>query len=205
MIYLLQSHDKLKIGYTSDINKRMRQYKTHNVDISLISSKEGTFEDEKILHKLCSKYKITSEWFQYNKFIIDAFENYLGNTGSINNGLEEDSSSDFVQIYYEMLRTFYSIKYVSDLKLIIELASMANYNTGEIDLSTKKREVLCDRLGIKKTHLSTSLKRLKELNLIRGEKGSYIIEEAVFWKGDKETRKELMKEKDFEFVIQFKL
>ena len=116
-----------------------------------------------------------------------------------------DPEDKFVQIYYEMLRTFYSIKYVSDLKLIIELASMANYNTGEIDLSTKKREVLCDRLGIKKTHLSTSLKRLKELNLIRGEKGSYIIEEAVFWKGDKETRKELMKEKDFEFVIQFKL
>lgn len=116
-----------------------------------------------------------------------------------------ESEDKFVQIYFEMLKTFYEIKYVSDLKLIVELSAQADYNTGRIDLSPRLRESICEKIGLSKSHLSKSLKRLKELSLISGDRGSYLINEAVFWKGDKKTRKELMSKKGLEFIVQFKL
>ncbi len=116
-----------------------------------------------------------------------------------------ENEDKFVQVYFEMLKTFYQLKYISDLKLIIELSAQADYNTGQVDLSPKLRENICEKIGLSKSHLSKSLKRLKDLQLIFGERGSYTINEAVFWKGDKKTRKELMKDKGLEFIIQFKL
>lgn len=55
MIYLLKSGKFLKIGFTSNIENRIKQYKTHNPDILVLSMIEGTREDEKKLHTLCKQ------------------------------------------------------------------------------------------------------------------------------------------------------
>lgn len=55
MLYLIKSNKFLKIGYTSNIDNRIKQYKTHNPDIKILSIIEGTREDEKKLHELCKE------------------------------------------------------------------------------------------------------------------------------------------------------
>lgn len=49
----MQSHNKLKIGYSNNVQKRLRTFLTGNPDITLLSFKSGTKQDEANLHKLC--------------------------------------------------------------------------------------------------------------------------------------------------------
>lgn len=77
MIYLLKSNDKLKIGYTKDFESRIKQYKLHNPDIEVIDCKDGLMKDEQILHSICSKYKVSNEWYKHCDEVITEFVNYI--------------------------------------------------------------------------------------------------------------------------------
>lgn len=46
MIYLIESGNFYKIGFTENLKSRMKQYATHNPDCKLIDSFEGYIEDE---------------------------------------------------------------------------------------------------------------------------------------------------------------
>ena len=76
MIYLIEDRDVLKIGYASNISEREKAYKTHNYYARIISSKSGTKEDEKELHKLCEKWSIEREWFHNVPEVKKIFEDY---------------------------------------------------------------------------------------------------------------------------------
>lgn len=76
MIYLLKSNDKLKIGYTKNFNRRLKQYRTHNIDIEVVATKEGTTTDEQFLHNILKPYKVDLEWFYYDPYIIDTFNKH---------------------------------------------------------------------------------------------------------------------------------
>jgi hypothetical protein len=58
MIYLIQSGNLYKIGYTTNLEHRFDQYKQHNPTAILLDSKEGSRKDESNLHKLCEEYRI---------------------------------------------------------------------------------------------------------------------------------------------------
>jgi len=119
--------------------------------------------------------------------------------------VELDKSDSFYLIYFKMLKTFYEIKLIKDVYLLFRLCEMAEYNTGKISLSIQDRSDLCDLISLRKEHLSAGLKRLSELGLISGSRGSYIINQSIFWKGDKETRNKVLKERGIDFTIRFKL
>lgn len=75
-LYLIESNNKLKIGIASDLNKRLRQYKTHNPDFKILDIREGTYSDEYFLHKIFEKYMIEdTEWMVYDQKIIDTYKN----------------------------------------------------------------------------------------------------------------------------------
>ena len=46
--------------------------------------------------------------------------------------IKVDSEDKFFAIYYNMLKTFYQIKYIKDVLLLIKLTQLANYITGEV-------------------------------------------------------------------------
>ena len=66
----------LKIGYTKDIDERMRVYKTYNPSIKLLKTREGELDLEKYLHKYFKKYELLdfNEWFIYSERIVENFE-----------------------------------------------------------------------------------------------------------------------------------
>jgi hypothetical protein len=119
--------------------------------------------------------------------------------------IQTKSEDRFFQVYYETLASFYDLRYTDDLKLLIRLAQLAEWNTGKVLLPASIREEICTHLTIHTTNLSKSLKRLKEKDLIQGERGVFVINPNVFWKGDKEMREKQLKEDGLYFTIKFQL
>ena len=72
MLYLVRTFGRnkktgLKVGFTDNMGKRIKQYKTDNPFLELITTRQGTKEDETKMHlyltalKLKEKYLV--EWF----------------------------------------------------------------------------------------------------------------------------------------------
>jgi len=115
------------------------------------------------------------------------------------------SEDRFFQVYYETLASVYQLKYADDLKLLIKLAELAEWNTGRVLLPATVREDVCTSLQIHTTNLSKSIKRLKEKDLIQGERGDFIINPSIFWKGEKSVREQALKQDGLYFTIKFSI
>ena len=82
MLYLIklkgETNTLLKIGYTKDIDKRLKAYKTHNPLIELVDIKEGSTFDESCLHNKLKEYLFdnSKEWFIEDNEIYNTWKNY---------------------------------------------------------------------------------------------------------------------------------
>lgn len=76
MLYLIECGDYYKIGYASDIDRRLKQYNTHNPDYIVIDTKEGDTKDEALLHRRCKEFRIKGEWFEKCADVLDAWYTY---------------------------------------------------------------------------------------------------------------------------------
>ncbi len=109
----------------------------------------------------------------------------------------------FFITYLDSIGRLYGIKNVSDRNLIDKFAELAEFNTGRVQLTTQTREDICEQLSISKPNLSKNIKRLKDAGLITGDKGSYILDPRVFWKGDAKAREEMLKSNGLSVTINF--
>ena len=78
--YNYQTELCIKIGYSSDFDKRKVSYTSDTPRFDLLYTYEsGTIIDEKKLHKYFEKYKTSDlngeEWFKFNKEFIEFFNN----------------------------------------------------------------------------------------------------------------------------------
>lgn len=80
MLYLIKSSSYIKVGYTTNINKRLCAYNTCNPDYELIDVVEGSKQDESEFHQLISQYRYKFEWFYYNDYIIDMWNKKFNKT-----------------------------------------------------------------------------------------------------------------------------
>lgn len=72
MIYVIESGNYFKIGYAKDVSKRMKSYRTHNPDVSLVMHFKGSLADEAALHRQFKKYRYVREWFtKYEGWLMD--------------------------------------------------------------------------------------------------------------------------------------
>jgi hypothetical protein len=76
MLYLIESSDYYKIGYASDIDRRLKQYNTHNPDYIVLDIKEGDTKDEALLHRKCKEFRIKGEWFEKCADVLDVWYTY---------------------------------------------------------------------------------------------------------------------------------
>mgnify|MGYP002622948404 CR=1 FL=1 len=195
-IYLIQQESYLKIGFTYDLKKRMKQYRTHNVNYSLLFYIIGPSELEKELHNKFKEYQYQSEWFYYNDEIINYFKDF-------NRGFLDDDKNLFA-IFPEYITPFYELTSCKAKDLCVKLCSMAEYNTGKVDISRAKRIQICKELNINNDNLSTYLTMLKKKNIIKEEKeykGIYTINPLMFWKGENRLRVDAICNFSVEFVI----
>ena len=120
-------------------------------------------------------------------------------THVINCGKEDQ----FYMVYFKHLSSYFQINSVKELYLIAEMCSMAEYNTGKVSVSTQDRKRLCDLYSIDPSQYSRYIKDLIAKGLITGEKGAYYINPGIFWKGDRSSRFDLLKEGGLEFTLKF--
>ena len=116
-----------------------------------------------------------------------------------------DKNDHFYMCFFETMAPYYGLKYADDLKLISKFCELAEWNTGKVSVSTSTRESICKELNINTSNLSRSIKRLRDSNLISGEKGIFTINPSIFWKGDKKSREDLLKSGGLSVNIQFSL
>jgi predicted transcriptional regulator len=64
---------------------------------------------------------------------------------------------------------------------------------------------ITESLGIRNDSISKSLRRLLDIGLINGDRGSYVINPIIFWKGDKAKRKELLENEGLKVEFNFKI
>jgi hypothetical protein len=98
--------------------------------------------------------------------------------------IKADPVSPFFMVQEEFAHLLYNIKGVNDFKVLVEFATIMHFLTNEVELPSKKREELCERLKISTAQLSRSIKNLKKLGLLVGDGGKFKLIELVFWKGN---------------------
>jgi predicted RNase H-like nuclease (RuvC/YqgF family) len=78
MLYLIKEYGKnktyLKIGYTQNLEERLKAYNTHSAEFELINSMEGDSELESFTHKLLAEYNIKGEWFKEDPMVYYVWE-----------------------------------------------------------------------------------------------------------------------------------
>lgn len=119
----------------------------------------------------------------------------------INMGKQEE----FYMTYCHYLSSLYELTYADDIKLMVKLCEWGQYDKGTVQLTSSRRAEISETMGIHNTNISKSLKRLKEKKLIGGDKGEYQINPAIFWKGDRAVRKELLKKDGLSVIFNFQL
>lgn len=78
MLYLIKQYGRntayLKIGYTQNLQERLKAYNTHNAEFELVCSMEGDQELETFAHKLLLEYNIKGEWFKEDPMVYYVWE-----------------------------------------------------------------------------------------------------------------------------------
>lgn len=101
----------------------------------------------------------------------------------------------FYMTFIDFIGPIFGLKPDSAKVLLIWMCEHAEFNTGKVDLTTATRKQISTETGLSNNSITNYLKKLKELNIISGEKGSYILNPQIFWKGDLATRREFLKDK----------
>ena len=110
---------------------------------------------------------------------------------------------EFIMFYVKSLASLFEIPQGKELYTFILLSTIAEYNTGEVNISAAKRKLLCEQLNVTSTQFSNHLKTLNKLGLISGTKGLYYINPEIFWKGENSVRNEYLKNKGFKVTLNF--
>ena len=64
-LHIIKNEGLYKIGFTANIKRRLKDYKSHNGNVNLVYviKSDNCFELESIIHQEYSKQRITGEWF----------------------------------------------------------------------------------------------------------------------------------------------
>ena len=117
---------------------------------------------------------------------------------------EKVNPEHFYMTFIDYIAPLYQLRSEVARRMLDWMCENATVNTGVVDLSTFKRQQMCNELGLANNQVTNNLKKLKDLNLISGDKGNFIINPEIFWKGELAVRKkELLENKDLQ--ISFKL
>jgi hypothetical protein len=110
---------------------------------------------------------------------------------------------EFFQIYCKILAPLYELKYADDIKLLIKFCEIATFNTGEVLLPAPRRKEICEEMNLQSSNMSKCIKRLKEKQLIDGDRGVYVINPKLFWKGTQKEREKLLQSKSLKLTFEF--
>lgn len=182
VLYLIKSRDRFKIGYTSNLKKRLNTYLTHNPDIELLAYKQGNKNDEKELHIKYKKYLIEkSEWMiipkEEIKDILKDFEENSCLKSSIMVNLK--SIDNLINLDGNLIRLLLCIVYCEELSLLDKDEECCFYNN-----KLFKNHIREANLDLTDGAIDVYVSQLtKQGFLIKKCKGCYMLNPNYFFKG----------------------
>ncbi len=116
---------------------------------------------------------------------------------------EKVNPEKFYMTFIDYISPIYQLNSEVARRMLDWMCEHAIFNTGIVDLSTSKRQQMCSELKLANNQVTNNLKKLKDLNLISGEKGTFKINPEIFWKGELSVRrKELLENKDLKVSLE---
>lgn len=163
MLYLIklkgETNTLLKIGYTKDIDQRLKTYKTHNPLVELIDIKEGDTLDESCLHNKLKEYLFdnSKEWFIEDNEIYNTWRNY-------NRKILSTKQKEILlrlRIFKKLTELARLLNPKNKEYLHIYLGEIPGYNK-----DTMFKYFFKDHLNINKTEYIKEIAKLKEENFL---------------------------------------
>lgn len=106
-----------------------------------------------------------------------------------------ESSGNFFFTFIDFMAPLMNIKQGKDRHVLDEICQMAEINTGLVRLVKEDRAAMCDRLDMKASNLSRSIKNLLDAGVIEGSSSYFFIKPELFWKGSAQKRFEVMQKR----------
>lgn len=113
--------------------------------------------------------------------------------------------NDFFITYIDNLSGFLKVTSNVDKSVLAMLCCIAEYDTGRVFLEAKDRRDICENIGISVQQMTNSISMLKQLKLLSGERGFYMINPVVYWRGTSKARERLLKDKAISVEFNFEL
>jgi len=112
-------------------------------------------------------------------------------------------TDEFYMTFLDYVGPFFDLTKPTDKNLMIELCTMAEYNTGIVRLTAHDKKDIANKFNVAVHSIENSVTRLKQKNLITGDKGRYLVNPFIFWKGTTEERNKLIKQSKVSFGVSF--
>lgn len=78
MIYVLDNGMHLKIGFTTNLEQRVKQLQTgSSTELKVVCVKHGDVALEQQLHSSLAKYKVQGEWFEKSPEVLEVLTNLV--------------------------------------------------------------------------------------------------------------------------------
>jgi hypothetical protein len=130
MVYLIESDDYYKIGYTANLEQRIKSYNTCNPNFKIIDTRNGSKEDESALHTLCADFREKLEWFKKDPSVLYIWKTYFyykeNNEKKVDNNLtlltkaEEALKSANKILNETQLARYNDMLFINNLKCLVE-------------------------------------------------------------------------------------
>ena len=109
-------------------------------------------------------------------------------------------AENFFATYLKHVQVLYSLNN-TEKNIMIYLCEKARHDTGEVDITPRDRERMMMFFDVKTSAISNNIKSLKSKGILIGDKGSYVINPELFWKGTMDKRQELLSNHTFEITL----
>jgi hypothetical protein len=113
------------------------------------------------------------------------------------------NTEEFYMTFIKHIAPVYNLRSTASINVLNFLCCQAEFNTGKVILPASKRKEFCDSIGIEKQTFSNAICELKKHNLIHGERGEYMIDPKIFWKGTTDERAKALNNETFNMNLQF--
>lgn len=194
MVYLIQSREFVKIGFTEDLASRFRSLSTGNPVLKILDCYEsGDMSDELNLHKLLKKFQYKNEWFWITDQLIDIWISYTSSNltkDQINRLIEQSNSIEVPEfkhspkpktVYtefkgYELSRKLLDLIQIRNIDLLKILLFILRAVPDSKPISIKDLKSNCkNQLLIRPTQLMQYISELVDLNIVEIVNGNLVF------------------------------
>ena len=111
-------------------------------------------------------------------------------------------SEPFFLTYSKYMSVLFNLNSISAIKLLWKMLEIAQYNTGVVSITAPLKKQILAELDISVSIYGKAINMLRDAEIISGERGLYIINPKIHWKGDFKTRERLIASKGLRVTIE---